>query len=65
MPNTKGEIYKDKAGKFRARVLSAANGKIIASTEAYASKASAKNALELCGVDPEAIMDNSKVEATK
>jgi hypothetical protein len=38
----KFEIYKDKAGKFRFR-LKAGNGEIIASGEAYESKAAAKN----------------------
>jgi uncharacterized protein YegP (UPF0339 family) len=61
MPNTKGEVYKDKAGKFRARVLSAANNKVIASTEAYATKASAMKALELCAVEKEKIADLTKV----
>ena len=38
----KFEIYKDKAGKFRFR-LKAGNGEIIASGEAYESKAAVKN----------------------
>ncbi len=38
----KFEIYKDKSGKFRFR-LKAGNGEIIASGEAYESKAAAKN----------------------
>jgi uncharacterized protein len=41
----KFEISKDKAGKFRFR-LKAANGEIIATSEAYESKASAKNGIE-------------------
>jgi uncharacterized protein YegP (UPF0339 family) len=41
----KFEITKDKAGKFRFR-LKAANGEIIATSEAYESKASAKNGIE-------------------
>jgi uncharacterized protein YegP (UPF0339 family) len=41
----KFEITKDKAGKFRVR-LKAANGEIIATSEAYESKASAKNGIE-------------------
>jgi hypothetical protein len=41
----KFEITKDKAGKFRFR-LKAANGEIIATSEAYESKASAKNGME-------------------
>lgn len=38
----KFEIYSDKGGKFRFR-LKAGNGEIIASSEAYESKAAAKN----------------------
>ena len=38
------EIYKDTSGKFRFR-LKAANGEIIASSEAYNSKDSAKNGI--------------------
>jgi uncharacterized protein YegP (UPF0339 family) len=41
----KFEIYTDKGGKFRFR-LKAGNGEIIASSEAYESKASAKNGIE-------------------
>jgi len=41
----KFEIYTDKGGKFRFR-LKAGNGEIIASSEAYESKASAKNGVE-------------------
>jgi uncharacterized protein YegP (UPF0339 family) len=41
----KFEIIKDKAGKFRFR-LWAGNGEIIAVSEAYESKASAKNGIE-------------------
>ncbi|VVT22172.1 YegP family protein [Rhizobium sp. EC-SD404] len=40
----KFEIYKDKAGEFRARFQY--NGETIFSTEGYSSKASAKNAIE-------------------
>ena len=40
----KFEIYQDKGGKFRFR-LKAANGEIIASSEGYSSKASAKNGI--------------------
>ena len=66
MPNTKGEVYKDKAGQFRARVLSAANSKVIASTEGYKTKAAAMKALELCAVEKEKIADLTKgVPATK
>lgn len=41
----KFELYKDKAGKFRFR-LKAGNGEIIAVSEAYESKAAAKNGIE-------------------
>jgi len=41
----KFELYKDKSGHFRFR-LKAGNGEIIASSEAYNSKASAKNGIE-------------------
>jgi uncharacterized protein len=41
----KFEIYSDKGGKFRFR-LKASNGEIIAVSEAYESKASAKNGIE-------------------
>ena len=40
----KFEIYKDKAGEFRVRFKY--NSETIFSTEGYASKASAKNAIE-------------------
>ena len=39
------ELYKDAAGKFRFR-LKAANGETIAASEAYESKAGAKNGIE-------------------
>lgn len=38
----KFEVYKDKAGKFRFR-LKASNGQVIATGEAYETKASAMN----------------------
>jgi uncharacterized protein YegP (UPF0339 family) len=41
----KFELYKDKGGKFRFR-LKAGNGEIIAGSEAYETKASAKNGVE-------------------
>ena len=41
----KFELYTDSAGKFRFR-LKARNGEIIASSEAYESKASAKNGIK-------------------
>ena len=40
----KFEIYKDKAGEFRVRFKY--NSEVIFSTEGYASKASAQNAIE-------------------
>lgn len=40
----KYELYSDKAGKFRFR-LKAANGQVIASSEAYETKASAQNGI--------------------
>ena len=41
----KFELYTDKAGKFRFN-LKAGNGEVIATSEAYESKASAKNGIE-------------------
>ena len=41
----KFELYQDKSKKYRFR-LKAANGEIIASSEAYNSKASAKNGIK-------------------
>ena len=41
----KFEISKDKAGEFRVK-FKAPNGEVMFSTEGYASKASAKNAIE-------------------
>lgn len=41
----KFELYKDKADKYRFR-LKAANGEIIAVSEAYNQKASAENGIE-------------------
>jgi uncharacterized protein YegP (UPF0339 family) len=38
------ELYQDKAGKFRFR-LKASNGQVIASGEAYESKAAAMNGI--------------------
>ena len=39
------EIYKDKAGEFRFRIV-ATNGNILAASEGYKAKASAINAIE-------------------
>ncbi|MBN9605747.1 MAG: YegP family protein [Actinomycetales bacterium] len=41
----KFELYQDKSGHYRFR-LKAGNGEIIATSEAYNSKASAKNGIE-------------------
>jgi uncharacterized protein YegP (UPF0339 family) len=41
----KFELYKDARGEYRFR-LKAGNGEIIAVSEGYASKASAKNGIE-------------------
>ena len=41
----KFELYEDKAGKYRFR-LKAGNGEVIASSEGYNSKASARNGIE-------------------
>lgn len=38
------EIYKDKTGEHRVRFMQ--NGEVVFSTEAYASKAGAKKAIE-------------------
>ncbi|MHC1604741.1 MAG: YegP family protein [Candidatus Methanofastidiosia archaeon] len=45
MPKGKFEIYKDKTEHYRFR-LKAANGQIIASSEAYNSKAACLNGIE-------------------
>jgi len=57
--NTKGEIFKDKAGEVRGRVKGG-NGKILATTEGYKNKASAENALKLLGVLKKNTKDISK-----
>ena len=48
LANPKFEIYKDKAGEFRFR-LKAANAEIIAVSEGYKAKASAKNGIASIG----------------
>ena len=54
----KFEIYKDKAGEFRVRFKY--NREIMFSTEGYASKASAKNAIELIKKNgPDAPIDDT------
>jgi len=45
LPEPKFEWFKDKAGKFRFR-LKAANGEIIATSEAYESKDACTNGIE-------------------
>jgi uncharacterized protein YegP (UPF0339 family) len=45
LPEPKFEWFKDKAGKFRFR-LKAANGEIIATSEAYESKDACANGIE-------------------
>ncbi len=45
MPEPKFEWFKDKTGKFRFR-LKAANGEIIATSEAYESKDACTNGIE-------------------
>jgi uncharacterized protein YegP (UPF0339 family) len=45
LPEPKFEWYKDKAGKFRFRLL-AANGEKIAASEAYSSKEACVNGIE-------------------
>ena len=61
--NPKFEVYKDKAEKFRFR-LKATNGEIIATGEAYESKAGCMNGIESIRKNaPEAsIEDKSKEE---
>lgn len=41
----KFEVYKDRAGKFRFR-LKASNGQVVATSEAYETKAAAKKGSE-------------------
>jgi uncharacterized protein YegP (UPF0339 family) len=45
LPEPKFEWFKDKAGKFRFRLL-AANGEIIAASEGYSSKEACANGIE-------------------
>ena len=52
------EIYKDKAGEFRVRFKY--NSEVIFSTEGYASKSGAKNAIESIKKNvPDAEVDDS------
>ena len=58
--NPKFEMYTDKAGKFRFR-LKAANGQIIAVSEAYNDKAACKNGIESVKKNAEGdIVDETK-----
>jgi hypothetical protein len=45
LPEPKFEMYKDKSGKFRFRLV-APNGETIATSEAYASEDGCKNGIE-------------------
>lgn len=45
LANPKFELFRDKAGRYRFR-LKAANGKVIATSEAYASKSGCLNGIE-------------------
>ena len=45
MPEAKFEWFKDKAGKFRFRLV-AANGEIVAVSEGYSSKDACVNGIE-------------------
>ena len=54
----KFELYKDAGGKFRFR-LKAGNGEIIASSEAYTSKAAAENGIQSVKTNaPDATVDD-------
>ena len=44
-PHPKFELYQDRAGQYRFR-LKATNGKIIATSEGYATKAACENGME-------------------
>lgn len=46
----KFELYEDKGGQYRFR-LKAGNGEVIAVSEAYSSKASAKNGIDSVKTD--------------
>ncbi len=64
MPNTKGELFKDKKGEVRARVRGN-NNRIIATTEGYKNKTGAVNALRLMGINKKAINDLRKNQLRK
>ena len=54
------EIYKDKRGEFRFRIV-ATNGNVLASSEGYTAKASAQGAIDRIKSDAAgaAVVDNS------
>lgn len=59
--NPKFELYEDKSGEYRFR-LKARNGKIIATSEGYKTKASCENGIESIRKNaPEASIDNQIV----
>jgi hypothetical protein len=66
LPEPKFEWFKDKAGKFRFRLL-AANGEIIAASEAYSSKYGMVKGIELVRKNAPiaGIFDLTAVEASK
>ncbi len=64
MADLKGEIFKDKKGEFRGRTKSN-NGNIIATTEGYKNKQSAKKALDLLGIKKNKIEDQTKEKPKK
>ena len=60
--NPKYELYTDTAGKYRLR-LKAANGEIVAASQGYTSKASAKNGIASVGKNaPDAEIDITEKE---
>ena len=54
------EIYKDKGGEFRFRIV-ATNGNVLASSEGYSAKTSAQAAIDRIKADAAgaAVVDNS------
>ncbi|PPD58197.1 YegP family protein [Dehalogenimonas etheniformans] len=58
----KFQLYKDKAGEFRFKLM-ASNGQIIATSEGYKSKASAMNGIESVKTNaPGAALDDQTLE---
>ncbi|MFC5790127.1 DUF1508 domain-containing protein [Agromyces tardus] len=54
----KFELYTDSAGQYRFR-LKASNGQVIAASEAYTTKAAAKNGIESVRTNaPGAVLDD-------